>query len=394
MIIDSIHHSMGRSFHLEQTHNSLQYRQKTKVECIRLVHKSFLECSWDTPWTRWEDGLVIYWWEIREMSEQCHHLKFQWTDSNQKRCTFKNRDNEFQEHSSEENEEASDPNPCVEGRQDVWSIMRDYMYRNHVAPRTKLCVPKDGFPIPLNYIDVQRQTKTSIDVLHEATIHDYWNIDRQVSVWTLVGVTRFELLNKKSSRRTHVGSKQTDTETGHCKTWTSLAGRVVKHVEKTLSAKPQTHGQKKNPNWTQRESNKACTLVRTMSLVMKKSWTRPEDNARWGEPQRCLAKSPHQPTRTVQVGSDSCGWLVSNSNESKIMRTWSLNRKEFARQRVSEQKRLGPRSRLHVAPHLGAQQANFHIWSSGHSRNRLQWTETEVSGEWNNYFHVVWWFTH
>ena len=47
------------------------------------------------------------------------------------------------------------------------------MYRNHVAPRTKLYVPKDDFPIPLNYIDVQ----TSIDVLNEGTIDDYWNID-------------------------------------------------------------------------------------------------------------------------------------------------------------------------------------------------------------------------
>ena len=40
-----------------------------------------------------------------------------------------------------------------------------------VAPRTKLNVPKDDFPIPLNYIDVQRQTKNTIDA-HEATIDD------------------------------------------------------------------------------------------------------------------------------------------------------------------------------------------------------------------------------
>ena len=48
-----------------------------------------------------------------------------------------------------------------------------------VAPRTKLYVPKEDFPTLLNYVDVQRQTKTRIEVTHEATIDDYW---RQVTV--------------------------------------------------------------------------------------------------------------------------------------------------------------------------------------------------------------------
>ena len=70
---------------------------------------------------------------------------------------------EFQQHSSEEKEEARDPDPDVEARQDSWSVIGNYIHRNHVAPRTKLYVPKDAFPIPLKYIDVQRQAKTSID---------------------------------------------------------------------------------------------------------------------------------------------------------------------------------------------------------------------------------------
>ena len=71
------------------------------------------------------------------------------------------------------------------------------MYRNHVAPRTKLYVPKDDFPVPLHYIDVQRQAKTSLDVLQEATIDDYCNMDgdkSQSEPW--IGVIRFALLNK------------------------------------------------------------------------------------------------------------------------------------------------------------------------------------------------------
>ena len=47
-------------------------------------------------------------------------------------------------------------------------VLWEITYRNHVAPRTNLFVPKDAFPLPLKYIDVQRQTQTHIDVLHEA----------------------------------------------------------------------------------------------------------------------------------------------------------------------------------------------------------------------------------
>ena len=65
---------------------------------------------------------------------------------------------ESQQCSSQEKEEArdSDPDVEVEGRQDFWSTVGNYMYRNHVAPRTKLCVPKHDFPTLLNYIGVQR----------------------------------------------------------------------------------------------------------------------------------------------------------------------------------------------------------------------------------------------
>ena len=39
--------------------------------------------------------------------------------------------------------------------------MGDYLYRNHVAQRTNLCVPKDDLPIPFEFfIDVQRETKS------------------------------------------------------------------------------------------------------------------------------------------------------------------------------------------------------------------------------------------
>ena len=44
--------------------------------------------------------------------------------------------------------------------------------------RVKLHVPKEEtFPIPMKYIDVTRTTFSSLDVLLEKNIEDYWNVD-------------------------------------------------------------------------------------------------------------------------------------------------------------------------------------------------------------------------
>ena len=63
----------------------------------------------------------------------------------------------------------------AEAKNDFWSVTGDFIY-----------------PIPLKYIDVTRNTQTSLDVLSEKNIDDYWNVDgeREVSdAWT--GFTRF-----------------------------------------------------------------------------------------------------------------------------------------------------------------------------------------------------------
>ena len=73
----------------------------------------------------------------------------------------------------------------------------------------------------LNYIDVQRQTHTSIDVRHEATIDGYWNTggDKSLSEpW--IGVTRFALLNKNPPEgqtwvQVRLTKKQVTTRLGH-----------------------------------------------------------------------------------------------------------------------------------------------------------------------------------
>ena len=96
----------------------------------------------------------------------------------------------LQEDSTRDNEEAES---------DFWSIKGDFIYRHHVEPRVKLYMPKEeSFPIPMKYIDVTRTTHTSLDVLLEKQVEDYWNVDgeRELSyAWT--GFTRFIVLNER-----------------------------------------------------------------------------------------------------------------------------------------------------------------------------------------------------
>ena len=74
-----------------------------------------------------------------------------------------------------------------------------FIYRHRVEPRVKLYMPKEeSFSFPLKYIDVTRSTHTTMDVLVEKHIDDYWNVDgdRELSdTWT--GFTRFTILTQK-----------------------------------------------------------------------------------------------------------------------------------------------------------------------------------------------------
>ena len=72
-----------------------------------------------------------------------------------------------------------DPSWCdSEVRNDVGSISGNFIYRHHVEPRVKLYMPREeSFPIPLRYIDVTRATSTTLDVMLERRIDDYWNIE-------------------------------------------------------------------------------------------------------------------------------------------------------------------------------------------------------------------------
>ena len=86
-----------------------------------------------------------------------------------------------------------------DARDDFWSISGDFIFRHHVEPKVKLDTPKEeSFPIPLKYMDVTRVTHTTLDVLQESRIDEYWNIDgsRDLSdSWT--GFTQVTLLKEE-----------------------------------------------------------------------------------------------------------------------------------------------------------------------------------------------------
>ena len=70
----------------------------------------------------------------------------------------------------------------------------------HLAPLMDICHLQnaESFAIPLLFIDVTRATSTTLDVMFERRIEDYWNIqgDRDLSdSWT--EYSRFTMLDEK-----------------------------------------------------------------------------------------------------------------------------------------------------------------------------------------------------
>ena len=96
------------------------------------------------------------------------------------------------------------------------------------------------FPIPLNFIDVERETNTSLDVPQEATIDDCWNMDGDESLsepW--IGVTRFPLLSKNPPERyTWIQGRLTKNQvtTTPRNVWPE---KMVKYVKWFTSVMPQ-----------------------------------------------------------------------------------------------------------------------------------------------------------
>ena len=110
--------------------------------------------------------------------------------------------------------------------------MVDYIVRNHVAPRTKLHVPKDDCPIlsKKSMFGDKRKRAWMYFVRQPSMIGEWMETSHCLNP----GLVRHDsrCSTKNPPEGCILGSRQTDEETGHNKTGTYLAGRMVKHVEK------------------------------------------------------------------------------------------------------------------------------------------------------------------
>ena len=96
-----------------------------------------------------------------------------------------------------------------EAKNDFRSMTGDFIYRHHVEPRVKLYVPtEESCPIPLKYIDVTRNTHTSLDVMLEKNFNDYWN---RLLLDTCIKLVRFDTFHPFLHKHTMVfAQKLTD----------------------------------------------------------------------------------------------------------------------------------------------------------------------------------------
>ena len=192
---------------------------KTSRESINLVGKYYLDCSWDTLCTREEFGKETFWsWTLRSWRRWTHQKSTQKTqckrgDNAPKWWTVHIPDRRWKSKAfwSEIRIWEHPPwygithfeekiiNIFGEARNHFWSISEDFIYRQHVGTRDKLHTPREeSCPIPMIYIDVTRAIHTTLDVMQESRIDDYWNIDgsRDLSdSWT--GFTQFTSLKEK-----------------------------------------------------------------------------------------------------------------------------------------------------------------------------------------------------
>ena len=57
---------------------------------------------------------------------------------------------------------------------DKWELRGDYLVRIHAEPRMALYVPDNTCPLPHNWLDIYRETKTNLLHDDESRIEDMW----------------------------------------------------------------------------------------------------------------------------------------------------------------------------------------------------------------------------
>ena len=118
-------------------------------------------------------------------------------------------------------------------------------------------------------------------------------------------------------------SRQTDQETGRCKTWIHLAGRSVKNVGKSRR-RAKIDGPKETPKVDAAREQRGICFIPNDDPDYEEIM---HNERKFGEQesgQRCHAKSPNQPTRLVQAGGGPCASDGSQIGDEKMLNSVCL----------------------------------------------------------------------
>ena len=226
----------------------------------------------------------------------------------------------------------SSPNPLHEdstrddegAKSDFWTVTGDFIFRHLFEPRVELYVPREeSFPIPLKYIDVTRTTKTSLDVLLEKNIEDYWQVDGEKELsdaWT--GFTRFILLNKRPPDGYAWFDGETDEETNNLSSRQCMARNVEAYVWCSEKESKTKMGYRET---IARQCQKSITLMRLvgpMCCSFRVVSLHYLSLARWSRNCTDVGWSRHT-RRQVSCGSGRrgcCCWWVYGTHRQTISR--------------------------------------------------------------------------
>ena len=201
-----------------------------------------------------------------------------------------------------------------------WSISGNFVYRHHGEPIVKLYVPRGAsFSIPSKCIDVTRATSTSLDVMLETNMDDYWNVDgdREI-VRYVVSFYKIHDIGWINTRLTYMVREEIDKKAERHPDQTLCGQKFEKTCQKRRSEEKSKSGLSKIRSLTMQDN---CVLF--TSLIQRKKNSR----KLWKNTRSKLKKSDassnalQNQTRRVQGNLQRFGKIVRQSTHASLKPT-------------------------------------------------------------------------
>ena len=201
-----------------------------------------------------------------------------------------------------------------------WSISGNFVYRHHVEPIVKLYVPRGAsFSIPSKCIDVTRATSTSLDVMLETNMDDYWNVDgdREI-VRYVVSVYKIHDIGWITTRLTYMVREEIDKKANDIQTRLSVARNLERHVRSVEAKRKAKVGYQKFRSLTVLDN---CVLF--ISLIPRKKNSRKLLKKTRSKLEKSDASSNalQKLTRRVQWNLQRFGKIVRQSTHASLKPT-------------------------------------------------------------------------